>query len=64
MLKRNEETGAKSVFIGAAVYPTLAMFNHSCDPSIVRFYVEDKVCVQVSKQLKKKLQSNYIQFYF
>ncbi len=36
------------MFIGAAVYPTLAMFNHSCDPSIVRFYVEDVVCVQVT----------------
>ena len=35
-LCRDKEEGAKSVFIGAAVYPTLAMFNHSCDPSIVR----------------------------
>jgi hypothetical protein len=39
--------GAKSAFIGAAVYPTLALFNHSCDPSIVRYYVEDYVVVQV-----------------
>lgn len=26
----------KSEFIGGGVYPTLALFNHSCDPSIVR----------------------------
>ena len=40
--------GAESNFIGAGIYPTLAMFNHSCDPSIVRFYVEDVVAVQES----------------
>ena len=47
MVARNKEEGSKSVFIGAAVYPTLAMCNHSCDPSIVRFYIESTVCVQV-----------------
>jgi SET and MYND domain-containing protein 4 len=29
--------GVKSVFMGAAVYPTLSLFNHSCEPSIVRY---------------------------
>ena len=48
MVARNTEEGSKSVFIGAAVYPTLAMCNHSCDPSIVRFYIESTVCVQVN----------------
>lgn len=28
--------GYKSEYIGGGVYPTLALFNHSCDPSIVR----------------------------
>ena len=36
MIARNREEGSKSVYIGAACYPTLAMFNHSCDPSIIR----------------------------
>ena len=36
MITKNKEEGATSNFIGAAIYPTLAMFNHSCDPSIVR----------------------------
>lgn len=26
----------ENVTIGAGLYPTLALFNHSCDPSIVR----------------------------
>ncbi|CAB4058311.1 unnamed protein product [Lepeophtheirus salmonis] len=34
MVAKDKEEGAKSVFIGAGVYPTLAMFNHSCDPSV------------------------------
>lgn len=26
----------KSVFLAGAVFPTLALFNHSCDPGVVR----------------------------
>lgn len=26
----------KSVFLGGGLYPTLALFNHSCNPSVVR----------------------------
>ncbi|KAH8280291.1 hypothetical protein KR018_001592 [Drosophila ironensis] len=28
----------KSIFIGGAIYPTLALFNHSCDPGVVRYF--------------------------
>lgn len=27
---------ARSVFLGGGLFPTLALFNHSCDPGIVR----------------------------
>lgn len=27
----------KTIFIGGGIYPTLARFNHSCNPSIVRY---------------------------
>lgn len=34
----DDDTGtSSSEFIGGAVYPTLALFNHSCNPSIVRY---------------------------
>ena len=33
---RDLESG-RSVFLGGAIYPTLALFNHSCDPGIVRY---------------------------
>ncbi len=66
MAAKNKEEGASSVFIGAAVYPTLAMFNHSCDPSIVRFYVEDWVCVQAIKNIHKgeEICENYGPIFF
>lgn len=33
----------KTVFIGAGIYPTLARFNHSCNPSIVRYSTEKNI---------------------
>ena len=48
MIARNREEGSKSVYIGAACYPTLAMFNHSCDPSIIRYDYE--ACTKVQLQ--------------
>jgi len=66
MIARNREEGSKSVYIGAACYPTLAMFNHSCDPSIIRFYIEDYVCVQTIKNIRKgeEICENYGPIFF
>jgi len=66
MISRNVESGSKSVYIGAATYPTLALFNHSCDPSIVRFYIEDYVCVQSIKNIRKgeEINENYGPIFF
>ena len=66
MIARNREEGSKSVYIGAACYPTLALFNHSCDPSIIRFYIEDFVCVQSIKNIKKgeEICENYGPIFF
>lgn len=66
MIARNREEGSKSAYIGAACYPTLAMFNHSCDPSIIRFYIEDYVCVQTIKNIKKgeEICENYGPIFF
>lgn len=29
----------KSVFLAGAVFPTLALFNHSCEPGVVRYII-------------------------
>ncbi|EDW01344.1 SET and MYND domain-containing protein 4 [Drosophila grimshawi] len=36
--KYSSEGREKSIFIGGAIYPTLALFNHSCDPGVVRYF--------------------------
>ncbi|XP_037034883.1 SET and MYND domain-containing protein 4 [Bradysia coprophila] len=33
-----DKKSSKTVFIGGGIYPTLALFNHSCNPDIVRYY--------------------------
>uniref|UniRef100_A0A1B6J8P5 Protein-lysine N-methyltransferase SMYD4 n=2 Tax=Homalodisca liturata TaxID=320908 RepID=A0A1B6J8P5_9HEMI len=42
----------KSVFIGGAVYPTLALFNHSCNPGIVRYHKGTEVVVRAIRPIK------------
>lgn len=37
LLKSNKTGDRQTVAIGAGLYTTLALFNHSCNPSIVRF---------------------------
>ncbi|KAF5284773.1 hypothetical protein FQA39_LY04498 [Lamprigera yunnana] len=43
----------KSVSVGGGIYPTLAFFNHSCDPSIVRYHIGTEVVVKSVKPIKK-----------
>lgn len=52
----------KSVFIGGAVYPTLALFNHSCNPGIVRYAETEEILAISNKNqnlliIKHKLPS-------
>ncbi|CAH0405774.1 unnamed protein product [Chilo suppressalis] len=53
--------GGKSVFIAGAVFPTLALFNHSCDPSVVRYFCGPNVVVRAIKNIKKgeEVSENY-----
>ncbi|XP_058124167.1 SET and MYND domain-containing protein 4-like [Anopheles ziemanni] len=48
--KRPNEAGT-SVAIGAALYPMLALFNHSCDPGIVRYFTGTTVHVRTIKNI-------------
>ena len=34
--KSQRDNSEKTLFIGGALYPNLALFNHSCDPGVVR----------------------------
>ena len=35
--KSQRDNSEKTLFIGGALYPNLALFNHSCDPGVVRY---------------------------
>lgn len=35
-IRNNETRSLNSKFIGGALFPTLALFNHSCNPGVVR----------------------------
>ncbi|XP_026278286.1 SET and MYND domain-containing protein 4-like [Frankliniella occidentalis] len=43
---------ATSNFVGAALYPTLALFNHSCDPGVVRYFNGTTVVVHAARGLR------------
>ncbi|CAH2100286.1 unnamed protein product [Euphydryas editha] len=51
----------KSVFLAGAVFPTLALFNHSCDPGVVRYFCGPYVVVRAVKNIKKgeEVAENY-----
>lgn len=46
---QQQSSKQETIFIGGAVYPTLALLNHSCDPCVIRYRVY--ACIM---QLKKK----------
>lgn len=49
----NKSNGkSRTVFIGGGLYPTLALFNHSCDPSIVRYFKGTTVYVNSIRNIK------------
>ncbi|KAG5673986.1 hypothetical protein PVAND_003982 [Polypedilum vanderplanki] len=50
--KGKNDTGS-SVFIGGGIYPTVAFFNHSCDPGIVRYYTGNTMMVRAIKHIPK-----------
>ncbi|XP_038209258.1 SET and MYND domain-containing protein 4 [Zerene cesonia] len=50
-----------SVFIAGAVFPTLALFNHSCDPGVVRYFCGPYIVVRAVKNIRKgeEVAENY-----
>ena len=49
----------RTAIIGSAVFPTFALFNHSCDSNTYKYFVGNKLVVVASKVGKKKKKSNF-----
>ncbi|XP_068146195.1 SET and MYND domain-containing protein 4 [Drosophila tropicalis] len=48
----------KSIFIGGAIYPTLALFNHSCDPGVVRYFRGSTIHINSVRPIEAGLPIN------
>lgn len=61
LLKSSKMATRQTVAIGAALYTTLALFNHSCNPSIVRYFKNTEVHVVSIRNLKpgERISENY-----
>ncbi|XP_075166218.1 SET and MYND domain containing, class 4, member 3 isoform X1 [Haematobia irritans] len=54
--KSQTDGSEKTQFIGGALYPTLALFNHSCDPSVVRYFRGTTIHINMIKPVEAGLQ--------
>lgn len=52
LVRAKSKGNTKTVFIGGGLYPTLALFNHSCDPSVVRYFKGTTVYVNAVRNIK------------
>lgn len=61
LLKSKKSGDRQTVAIGAALYSTLAYFNHSCNPSIVRYFKNTAVHVTSIRGIKsgEMISENY-----
>jgi tetratricopeptide (TPR) repeat protein len=52
---------ARSLEIGAALYPTLSLINHSCNPTVVRHYYSDECVLRAIRNMRKgeEILDNY-----
>lgn len=48
--KGKNDTGT-STFIGGGLYPTVAFFNHSCDPGVVRYFNGNVITLRAMKRI-------------
>lgn len=58
--KGQNDTGT-SVFIGGGIYPTVAFFNHSCDPGVVRYFCGNFIMLRTLKHISagEPVSENY-----
>ncbi|XP_036331884.1 SET and MYND domain-containing protein 4 [Rhagoletis pomonella] len=53
---KKADSNEKTVFIGGGLYPTLALFNHSCDPGVVRYFRGTTIHVNTIRPIEAGLQ--------
>lgn len=49
---RDKNDVGTSAFIGGGIYPTVAFFNHSCDPGVVRYFNGNVIMLRAIKSIE------------
>lgn len=44
--------GSKQVYVGVAIYPSVALFNHDCYPAVTRYFVGKYIVIKATRPLK------------
>ncbi|XP_066587691.1 SET and MYND domain-containing protein 4-like [Prorops nasuta] len=44
--------GSRPVYLGVAIYPTVARFNHDCYPAVTRYFVGTNIVIRATRSLK------------
>ncbi|XP_031850428.2 protein-lysine N-methyltransferase SMYD4 [Nomia melanderi] len=52
---------AKSMFIGGGLYPSVSLFNHSCNPGIIRYFIGTTMVVRAIRSISpgEEISENY-----
>ncbi|KAK6639922.1 hypothetical protein RUM43_008199 [Polyplax serrata] len=52
---------SKAVYIGVGIYPTVALFNHECSPSVARYFNGKNIIIKAVRPMEKNevLSENY-----
>lgn len=60
-LSRKSVATSETTEIGAGIYATLSLFNHSCDPNVTRFFYGDKCVLRAMKTIPagQEIADNY-----
>lgn len=53
--------GAKAAYIGVAIYPTVALFNHDCYPSVTRYFSGRSIVINACRPISpgEMISENY-----
>ncbi|CAK9796407.1 SET and MYND domain-containing protein 4 [Anthophora plagiata] len=67
VMPRSDKTlaKAKNNFIGGGLYPTISLFNHSCNPGIIRYFVGTTMVVRAIRSISvgEDVSENYGQIF-
>ncbi|XP_076278522.1 protein-lysine N-methyltransferase SMYD4 isoform X2 [Lasioglossum baleicum] len=50
--KEHQFRGSKPVYIGVAIYPTVARFNHDCYPAVTRYFAGRSIVIRATRSLR------------